>query len=192
MASEVSIANFALRRLGANGITSFSDGTTEGIIVADTFAGIRDSLLREHLWNFATRRTGLAAAATAPAWGYAFAYPVPVDFLRLREVEGQQLCAVEIENQAAEGRVILSDLEAPLNIAYIARIEDADLMDVSFHRALSLRCAMEWCEKLTASSALFDMVSGEYVSALRDARTTDGQEESPKQFTPDFFIRARR
>lgn len=191
MASAVSIANFALRRLGASAISDFGDPTTEATLVNDTFTEIRDSLLREHLWNFAIRRSSLAASATAPAWGFTRAFPIPVDFLRLVAVEGSDIEHVKIESQVGEGRVLLTDLDAPLYISYVARIEDAELMDPSFRRALSLRCALEWCQKLTGTNSLTEQIAAEYESALRMARTADGQEDTADELTPNFWVNAR-
>lgn len=191
MASTVSIINLALRRLGASSITDISDPTTEAGIASDTFSDIRDSLLREHVWNFATRRTSLAASATSPAWGFERAFPIPSDFLRLLEVNGSHDYDVKVESMAGIGRVFVTDLEAPLYISYIFAVTDADQMDPSFRRALSLRCAMEWAQKLTGSTSLTEQIAVEYRVALQDARTADGQEDTPSVFLPDAWIRAR-
>jgi len=191
MASTVSIVNFALRRLGAVPITDLSDPSTEASLASATYTDIRDSLLREHLWNFATRRTQLAASAESPSWGYTYQYLVPSDFLRLVEVYGGSCNDVKMESHATDGRVLLTDIGAPLSIAYIARIENAELMDPSFRRALSLRCAVEWAQKLTGTTSIVEQVAAEYESALRMARTVDGQEDTADVLRPNTWINAR-
>lgn len=191
MASDVSIVNFALRRLGASPITDFSDPTTEAALASDTFEEIRDALLREHLWNFATRRTSLAASAEVPEWGYARQFIVPADFLRLVAVDGGSTTAVKMESHATDGRVMVTDLSAPLSIAYIARMESAEQMDPSFRRALSLRCALEWAQKLTGTTSIVEQIAAEYESALRTARSVDGQEDTTDALRPDAWINAR-
>jgi hypothetical protein len=114
-----------------------------------------------------------------------------VDFVRLLEVEGASIEAVKVESLSTEGRVFVTDLDAPLNIAYVADIEDGNLMDPSFRRALSLRCAMEWAQKLTGTQTIVQQVAVEYMDALREARLADGQEDTPDVFRPNAWIDAR-
>lgn len=192
MASNVQIANQALRRLGANPILSFTDPTAEGALVNDTYKEIRDDLLREHPWNFAMRRASLAASATAPTWGFERAFPVPTDYLRLMEVNESSTESVQVEHIDGVGTVFVTDLDAPLQIRYVARLEDPTLYDPKFRKALALRCAMEWAEPLTATSSVFDKVAQEYSLALQDAERADGQEGTPLQLRPETWTNARR
>lgn len=60
MATDVQIANLALRRLGANTITSLTDGSRNATVVNDVYTLLLYELLRSHPWNFATRRAALA------------------------------------------------------------------------------------------------------------------------------------
>lgn len=191
MASDVQIANFGLRRLGANPILAFTDPTPEGVLVNDTYAEIRDTLLREHPWNFAIRRASLAASATAPVWGFDRAFAIPENFLRLLEVNGQRDYAVKAESIDGVGRVFVTDLDAPLEILYVARLTDPNLYDPTFRRALSLRCAQEWAEPLTATTSVLQAVAQEAAQALRIALGTDGQEGTSDVFAPNFFLDAR-
>src|SRR3990167_3701673 len=53
-ATDVVIANLALRHIGQKSITSLSDTTdTTAVKVNDVYASLRKKLLREHPWNFA-------------------------------------------------------------------------------------------------------------------------------------------
>lgn len=191
MASNVSIVNFALDRIGAQPITAFTDATREANLAERHFEEIRDQLLREHVWNFATRRVSIAASSTAPEWGFTRQFPVPADFLRLVEVQNGDVYDVRVESHATDGRVFLTDLADPLYIAYVARIENPDQMDPSFRRTLSLRCALEWAQALSSMPALAEQIGIEYERALREARLSDGQEDTPAVFRVDTWIQAR-
>ena len=57
MPAETDIVNVALRKIGATAITALDDGSTNANIAQDLYDEIRDSLLRSHPWNFATKRT---------------------------------------------------------------------------------------------------------------------------------------
>jgi hypothetical protein len=50
---------------------------------------------------------------------------------------------------------------------------------------------MEWCQKLTGASSITEQIAGEYAIALREARTADGQEDTPAEFRPTTWTDAR-
>ena len=56
---DYDLVNLALVRLGANRITSLSDGSKNANEANAIYALIRDDLLREHPWSFATRYENL-------------------------------------------------------------------------------------------------------------------------------------
>jgi hypothetical protein len=53
--NDYDIVNLALVRLGANRITSLSDGSVNANEANAIYSLIRDEILRDHPWNFATR-----------------------------------------------------------------------------------------------------------------------------------------
>ena len=192
MASDVSVVNSALHKLGVSRIVAFTDTTKQGTLANDTFADIRDSLLRAHPWNFAIEREALAADATAPKWGYTTKYALPegqTPCLRVLLVEGED----EYSGRwTVEGRFILTDLTAPLNISYIKRITDANSMDAMFRDALSQRLAMEWATTLTHDAQIQNDMTRLYNSLkLPEARSIDGQEDIAVQIEACEWIEAR-
>jgi len=189
MASDVDIANSGLSKLGAKAITSFADDSTSARLVNLTYANLRDSVLRDHFWNFASARASLAASTTAPAWGFAFAYDLPAspDYcLRVRSVNG----AFE-EAWKVEGRQIITDLSAPLDILYIKRVTDPEQFDALFVDALSQFLAAEWAEKITGSTTLRGQMTQLYSAKLQQARSADGQEGTTDSLDASEWIAAR-
>ncbi len=192
MASDIGVVNAALHKLGVSRIVAFTDTSKQGLIANDTFADIRDALLRAHPWNFAIERAALAADATAPEWGYDVRYALPegaTPCLRVLECEGED------ENSGrwtVEGRFILTALTAPLNIRYIKRITDANSMDAVFREALSSRLAMEWATPLTKSSQIKSEMTQLYNQLkMPEARSIDGQEDIAVQTTSSTWIESR-
>jgi hypothetical protein len=56
MATDVQIANLALRRIGQKSITSLTDSAdVVAVKVNDVYGLLRDSLIREHPWRFAVK-----------------------------------------------------------------------------------------------------------------------------------------
>lgn len=106
--SAVQICNRALDILGADPVLSLTDNSEAGRLCNRNFAPVRDAVLRAYPWNAAMRRAALPALAEPPSWGFAAAYQLPVDCLRLWRVENED-CA----DWRVEGRTVVTDMAAP-------------------------------------------------------------------------------
>ncbi len=189
MASDVGIVNAALAKLGLRSILSLADDRTEARLATDTFADLRDAVLRDHPWNFAMRREALSAEVDAPAWGYTYSYPWPEspDYcLRILEIEN-----IGTQRFKIEQRKIVTDVSSPINVLYIARVTDANEMDVAFRDALAARLAMEWAEKLTRSTQVQEAMHTLYRSKLKSAKSVDGMEGSVEAVSKSSWIDVR-
>ena len=69
MPSVVDLCNSALDKAGHGAITSLEDNTKAARLCLRNWPLVRDRVLRMHPWNFAVKRTNLAAHETAPDWG---------------------------------------------------------------------------------------------------------------------------
>lgn len=84
MASEITICNLALSRLGERPIQSLSppDGSANADRCAQFYPAARDALLAMHPWSFALKRAPLAEM-TNDATEWRFCYAVPSDCLKI-------------------------------------------------------------------------------------------------------------
>ncbi len=185
MAADIDIINAALRKLGENALLAVTDPGPVANLAASTYDDIRDALLREFPWNFALKRAALSANAVAPIWGYAFAYNHPTDSLRIQELEN-----ANNEEWRNEDGMIVTDIEAPLNILYVVRVA-AEKMDATFRDALAARLAMEWAEPLTQTSTVGEAMARLYQNKLGVARIADGQEDRVRTVDANDFIDVR-
>lgn len=187
MASAVDICNDALAMLGhAPGISALDQGGTTAGLCARFYPASRDELLRGHRWNFATKRAELAASTTAPTWGYDSSYPLPTDCLRVLGIEGHELLPWRVE-----GRALVCNESSPLNLIYIARIDDPALFDPAFARALAARIAVDLSMPITNNQTMRQAMQQEFKDRLREARGIDAQEASVEVPYADAFIDAR-
>lgn len=191
MASVIQVANRALTKLGAARIISLSDDNKQARAVASCFDDLRDDELRAHRWQFAMKRTELAALSEAPAYGYQYQYAVPADFLRIDMVDDRYPAAVmdnyidaEYLEWTLEGNVILTDIGSPLKLRYIAQVTDPNSWDSNFREALASRIAMEICEDLTQSDTKKAAASRDYQRAITQA-VRIGAIEKPPIMPPD-------
>ena len=191
MASVIQVANRALTKLGSARITSLADDVKAARSISSCFEDLRDDELRAHRWQFAMKRTTLAALSTAPAFGYNYQYALPPDFLRIDMVDDRFPAAImdnyidaEYLEWTLEGNVILTDIGAPLKLRYIAQITDPTLWDENFREALASRIAMEIAEDLTQSENKKASAAKDYDRSIRQAIRINSIER-PAVMPPD-------
>lgn len=191
MASVIQVANRALTKLGSARITSLSDDVKAARSISSCFDDLRDDELRTSRWQFAMKRTTLAALSDAPTFGYQYQYALPSDFLRLDMINDEFPAAVmdnyigaEALDYTIEGNMILTDIAAPLKLRYISRIEDPNQWDVNFREMLASRIAMEICEDLTQSDTKKQSAANDYKRAKSNAIRM-GAIEKPPTVPPD-------
>lgn len=183
MATETSIANSALAKLGADRIISLTDDTREARILKEQYEKVRDDLLRAHPWNFAIKRVLLPALTTAPAFGFSKQFQVPVDCLRVLNIDAQDF---EWEK---EGDKIVSDADS-IGIRYIARVLPG-MFDSCFCEVLATKLAADVCFAITQSTSLKETLLKDYLQKLREARSFDGQEGGPTRTYATEWLHSR-
>lgn len=185
MTSAVDICNRALQKLGESPITSLTEDSDRARECNRAYEAVRDAELRSRPWNFARTRVELAASSTPPAFGYANAFPLPSDFLRL--YPGNTVSDWQIESGS-----ILTDDAAPLQIVYIRREEDPNKYDPLFREALAAKLAVEMAERLTQSGQKRQLAIAEYDRAIQDAGRLNAFERVSVEPPEDVWVTVRR
>lgn len=181
MASETGIANAALRLIGGERITSFTDGSKNANVIQDCYAEVRDDLLRSHDWNFATKRQKLARSSTAPAFGFDYAYTLPSDWLRTVSVHDNDAGTgtfVYKTEQVGDQRVIVCDAE-DVYLRYVAQVTDPNMMPADFRRALEFALARDIAVPIASSNTLEDQLAKRTKSMRAKAMSTDAMGSFP-------------
>ena len=170
--SEVAICNLALQDLGRGlMITALDENSQAARSCRLRYPFARDACLRAYDWNFAAARASLPALAAPPAFGFANAFQLPADCLFVRQVCGDDAASWTIEN----GK-LLTDLAAPLNIAYTRAETSPASFDALFVEALAARIAADVAVSLTESSGKAQALWQVYQAKLAEARRRDAQE----------------
>lgn len=173
MTTETDICNRALDLLKEAPITSIDDQRPIGKWLKRNFAVERDALLEEAEWNFALARTALAADADEPAFGWDYSYTLPPDCIRLIPLTYDGYSEGRPIPHEVEGGKILTDEAAPLNIRYVARVEDYKRYPASFQKALSARLARGMAHWLTGKSSFVQIADAIYRDAMSKAWLSD-------------------
>lgn len=195
--SPVDVCNIALKRIGADSIVAFDDGSSRASLCLQLFQPTVDRILREHEWNFAQFRVALAPRTDLPIFGYANYFALPTKPLCLKVNETDPYDAeYDIENTIdsggeIQGKVIATD-EGSLSIRYTGRIEDVTLWDGSFTDAVAMDMAAQMTYPLTEDAGLAKVIGGEAVNKLQHARSVDSQEGSTRQADISILVDVRR
>lgn len=185
--SSVAIANRALQKLGAERIESLSQDDPNARSMNAAFGMVRDAELRRYVWSFAIKRESIAADAADTTWGSWNRYSLPNDFLRLiRDDETGQAPDWRIE-----GLFIVTADAAPLDIRYVARIDDPNFYDPLFVEAFASKLAVETCQEITQSNGKKEGAQRDYDFAINEAKRVGAIEKEAQEFPEDSWLNAR-
>ena len=77
--TKIDICARALVMIGAQPITSFTDGSTEALVANNVYEDITKAALTRHKWRFATTQKQISLLTNAPVGRYDYAYQVPTN-----------------------------------------------------------------------------------------------------------------
>lgn len=186
MPSSVSICSNALVMLGGKPFSSFDEPKDHVRTAANLYPSTRDTLLRAHYWNCATKRTILAPLDAAPAFDFAHQFQLPGDWLRTIQV-GRKRESIPFRS---EGQRILADVTA-LPLVYIFRNEVEATWSTNLIHVMELAMAAAMAYSVTASASLRDSQRDEFERALKVAKAIDGQDDPPEEFEEGSFYESR-
>lgn len=195
MASQVSIANYAAVKVGAEtALSSLSENNKLARAISAVWDIALDATLAAHPWNFAIARASLPELVDLPAYGYTRQFQRPADMIRLVEVNDVYVWGLEPGADAPyqfEGDTILSDHGAPLQLRYVRRITDTVKFSAGFVEAMACRIAQEIALTMTESSTTRQMMEMAFNAAIAEAKGVDGRENPPEIPYESDWILAR-
>lgn len=182
MATDVSVCNSALIKLGVDTIVSLEDETRAARLCKEQYPKIKRKLLRGHPWNFAIVRASISPLDETPAFEYEYAFQLPADALRVLDVNAGKY------KWTFEGGKILTHLST-CEVLYIRNVEE-HFFDAYFEEALASALAADLSGDLAPSRTAIQMAQAE--QDLRLARSFDAQENHPTRLRTTTFTLARR
>lgn len=198
MASDVEIVNIGLTLLGENRIASLDDDVKPAREAKAIFEFTRDALLGEYNWNFAKARTQLSALVDVPPFGFSLKYEFPADCLRLIMV-GDYYAGIDLSDYRGrptelftiEGRNILTDMSAPLNLQYIKRVTDPTKFDPPFVKSFGCQLAVDLAEALTQSDTKRDRAEKALAKQISLAMRANAIQLPPQKLADDEWLLSR-
>jgi len=188
VSSQVQIVNTALISIRAETIALPLESSVVGRKVAVIYPIVLKDMIRAHPWNFAKKETALSRIVETPVLDddYAYIFTLPSDYLQMNKTSGDSTgYTYRIKN----GR-LYSNLES-LDVEYMFFNEDPNSYDSDFVTALAARLAAELVYSLTSDRNLIKTKWDEFIAKWRQAKASNGFEQSIIAPTSNLFFNAR-
>lgn len=163
MAQKIEIISNAMVLIGANPISSLSEGT-EGLVGAALYENTYRGILASHSWRFATKKKQLARLTETPLNEFAYQYQLPSDLITVFKVQ-------ELTDYEIYGDKLYSDSPG-VSIDYRYRIDETLLPDY-FVLMLQFLLAAQFAIPITDNSQRAQLYQGLYEAQLRRAKNID-------------------
>jgi hypothetical protein len=193
MATQNQICNLALDMVGAEPIVDIADANPRAEACSRNYDMALLQIMRTRQWGFLTKRVTLTAA-TAPPFGWDFAYTLPTDYVGIVQLNG-----IIYEGQPGDWFVInsgqlLTD-EETADVVYLGSDALPATFDALFVSAFATLLASRIATPLrqdggSASVQLTQL----YRQSLTEAATRNGNEQKAPYRMPaadSMFVRSR-
>lgn len=194
MPSRVSLMNRALRLIGGQTIAAGDEEALEATLATEVFNDIRDTVLADFSWRFATKWAQLPMLNNQPVFGTQYAYRLPTDAIRIIDVRGSGDMTAAPAVFYISGRDVLTSV-TPCYARYVSRIEDTSLYPPHFCECLIVRLAAELAPAIGPDSRDTPLQLRKlYIQSLDTARLVDAAQELPEKIDPiatNAFLSAR-
>lgn len=201
MASDVEICNLALTHLGyGKEIALLTESSAEARACRRVFSTLRDALLRDHWWPWATKFVTLAMVEQDPNSEWDYSYRYPADCLKFRRIlPGSGLRSVAAEDKVPfrlgrddSGLLIFSD-KVDAEGEYTQRVTDTLRYPGDFANALSFRIASAIAPTITGGDPFKNRAQCYqlYDIELQKAKANAANEEQPDEEPASSLERAR-
>ena len=178
--SSIEIASNALLLIGDNAISAFTE-STGGIIAERLYDDLLDDLLTSHHWRFATKKQLLNQLVTAPINGFAHAFQIPTDCLKIITIN----YSVPYEINGDQIHCNITPIEAD----YIFRPSEPSF-PAWFVKALEYRLASELAMPVTEATTRAEFYAAQYRSQVDKAMGLDSQQRPNVAIRNNPFLTA--
>jgi len=193
--NKTAICNYAITFIGGRAITSIDQAQDEAELCKRFYDMARQAVLRDHLWNFATKSVALAAVTDTDFVGWDYAYSYPSDALYIQEIYNSANKNQKIEfevrtNTAKNKKYIMSNESAPY-IIYVADVDEELLFDPMFIEAFSYRLAAVITVPLNGQIQLAQLMEQKYAQTIAKAKAGDSNERYKLPTSENSLLSAR-
>jgi hypothetical protein len=196
-ATQLSICNSALMKIGAATVISLTDPSKGAQLCSQRYQYCLDFVTREHPWPFAIKRVILAPTTVQlPFYGSTQNdglndgtmpnyFQLPSDFLKYVQDD------FSAPPPLIEGNNIV-EWDDSFNLRYVAQITDPTICDSQFVEAVAWFLAADICYAMTESTEQQQNLYKSYTVALSKAKFYASGDTANQQYGNELFIKSRR
>jgi hypothetical protein len=188
--SAVTICNQALSWLGVSPIVSLSDPRTEAELCNENYEFLRNAVLEERMWTFATVRAVSETGERDP-WDVAWVHQRPLDWLQVFRVYPNPNSKIHDESFRMEGGKVLSR-HSTIYMWGIEEVTDTNRFSFLFAQCLAARIAADLAISITENRQLQEDLWKLYAFKLSEAATRDGQQGANERIQTNILTGARQ
>ena len=190
--TKIDICARALIMIGAQPISSFSDGSTEALVASNIYDDVVEASLTRHRWRFATTQQQLSLLTSTPTGRYDYAYQVPTSPAVLQIITltvndyvipySRYQNYIYLNGYGANNEVIMD---------YIYKV-DEQYFPPHFRLALEYELAALFAGSVARDNGLIEQFKTLSERQFLIARNIDSTETTSKVLDTNRFINARR
>jgi len=211
--SVVGVCNLALSRAGhVETIASLSEASTAAQKCNLVYEHTRDTLLRDFVWNFATRIVTLSVVTGATFKGWDYVYRYPSECLYARQVTDEagtrmrwyqtdptrddrilKWTPPKVPYQVSgddSGKLVLTDMEDAY-LVYTEKVADTNFMDDAFLDLWAWKIAMEVAPALRVKRDVLQFISNGFRESRIQAEALNMNEQQKDEDQESPSIQAR-
>lgn len=193
MPSQVGICNQAINLVSGTQIVSIDDEIREATICKVMYDDIRDLVLEDADWTFATKRYLLTPEVETPVWGYNYQFTVPPEVLRLINIADNidQLNGDSDLDWRREDNLILCDVSTNIYVKAIRQITDESRFSAGYVQAFVYKLAAHLAIPIAGSRTLHDKMEELYNKHRSNGAANDGRQGRTDRINSSRYRKVR-
>ena len=190
--TKIDICARALIMIGAQPISSFSDGSTEALVASNIYDDVVEASLTRHRWRFATTQQQLSLLTNTPTGRYDYAYQIPTSPAVLQIITltvndyvipySRYQNYIYLNGYGSSNEVIMD---------YIYKVDEA-YFPAHFKLALEYELASIFAGSVARDSSMIEQFKTLSERQFLVAKNIDSAETTSKVLDTNRFINMRR
>jgi hypothetical protein len=197
MISDVDVCNKALNYLQAGSISSLEDNTAKARACLAVFDTIRDSVLADYPWSFATHIEVPELIVDEVLVGWLYLYAIPAKCLAIRKIfvdtsvpNPDPIEYEECVSPSTLKRAVAVNYEDPY-MRYTRQIVNPALWSVKFSDAMAMRLAAEIGATITGKQEAATEAANRYGTIVSEAKRLESETKHVEKTRTSSYEDAR-
>ncbi|MCT4552147.1 MAG: hypothetical protein N4A44_00605 [Alphaproteobacteria bacterium] len=186
--TKIDICSKALMKIGASPIQSLEENTSESIISSQFYDIVKESLLSEHEWSFATKTQELNILnVESDQEGYENVFQLPHDLIRVLSISSSAN-GISIDYKLYQDEIHTN--AEKVYITYIYRVGEKYFPQF-FVNLMTTSLAKEFVMPLTEDNSKYNSLMNESIMLLSKAKNQDSDQTKIKKIKTFSLISSR-